>query len=172
MEEIELTFLPKTLPAGLKSGASKEMFDLYLPEGSPRCWLRVTKRGDKMEITKKIPVDGVDSSRMHELNLPLSPEEYATLITLPGKRVEKTRYYYHEKDVDYEIDVFGGDLTGLVMVEVEFASVEEKNAFTSPDWCLCDISHEKLKAGGMLTKEKYADIAADLQAYGYTLLTV
>ena len=40
-----------------------------------------------------------------------------------------------------ELDIFEEDLKGLVIVEVEFDSVEEANAFSAPDWFGEDVTN-------------------------------
>ena len=66
-----------------------------------------------------------------------------------------------------KIDVFGGDLAGLVVVEIEFSSLQEKSDFNAPDWLLVEITQEECIAGGMLCGKKYADIADRLAIFGY-----
>lgn len=172
MEELELTYLAKSLPTGLKSAKQKEMLDIYLPSTSAHPTLRIRKNGDKHEMTKKEPIVEGDSSRQLENTIPLHPDEFAELSQLPGKRVQKTRYLYSEDGVNYEVDVFGGDLTGLVLVDVEFDSVEKKSKFTKPDWCLVEVTQEKFVAGGMLCDKKYSDIEGDLERFDYQKLIV
>jgi CYTH domain-containing protein len=172
MEEFELTYLARGLPAGLGKCPKKEMLDIYLPSSHPHPTLRIRKAGDKLEMTKKEPVSGTDSSHQLETTIPLRPDEYAELSTLSGKRVGKTRYYYHEGNTDYEIDVFRGDLSGLVLVDVEFKSAADKARFTPPSWCLADVTQEKFVAGGMVCGKKYADIERDLARYGYKKIIV
>ena len=165
MEELELTYLVKELP-DLKSVPSKEMLDIYLPSTQEHCHLRIRKIGEKLEITKKEPVTGTDSSHQLEITIPLTSAEYAELSTLPGKRVGKTRYYYTEAGVDHEIDIFTGDLHGLVLVDVEFDTKENKSAFAKPSWCLAEVTQEKFLAGGMLAGRKYEDIESRLETFG------
>ena len=167
MHEIELTFLIKEIPEGIKNSPKNEMLDIYLPSNSEHASLRIRKSGEKMEITKKEPVHGTDSSFQLEKTIPLTKDEYSELATIGGKRVEKTRFYYKESGVDYEIDIFKGDLYGLVLVDVEFKSLEEKAKFVKPDWCLVEVTQEKFIAGGMLAGKKYSDIEKDLEKYNY-----
>ena len=52
-----------------------------------------------------------------------------------------------------ELDRFEGELEGLLLVEVEFPSVEAMNAFTAPDWFGEDVSgsaqyHNSVLSGG------------------------
>ncbi len=172
MEEREFTFLPKTLPSALTGCPSKDMLDVYIPATSEHAVLRIRKQGEKREITKKVPVSGDDSSHMMEHTIPLSHEEYEVLVTLPGKRVAKKRYYYTEDGVDYEFDVFQEALAGLVLVDVEFSSADTQSAFVLPQWCLADVTQEKFIAGGMLSGKAYKDIEQELARFAYTPLFV
>lgn len=108
---------------------------------------------------------------MLETTIPLQKDEFEELATIKGKRVEKTRFYYKENNMDYEVDVFGGDLTGLVLVDVEFKSNEEKAKFKMPKWCLAEVTQEKFLAGGMLCGKSYADIEKNLTKYAYKKLS-
>ncbi len=167
MEELERTYLLKEFPPNLEKASSKEMLDIYLPASSDHPHLRIRKSGDKHEITNKQPVAEGDSSRQIEQTIPLTPEEYTDLTAVPGKRIEKNRYFYEEAGQVYEIDVFKGALSGLVLVDVEFQSVEEKDDFKAPSWCLVEVTQEKFIAGGMLCGKSYADIKNDLARFQY-----
>ena len=41
------------------------------------------------------------------------------------------------------MDIFQGKFEGLILIEVEFESVEEAEVFTAPDWFGRDVSYEK-----------------------------
>ncbi len=170
-DEFELTYLVKELPIGVLSSTAKEILDIYLPANADHAILRIRKSGDKYEITKKVPAHGTDSSHQIENTIPLTPEEFADLSTLPGKRVRKLRYYYHEAGTDYEVDVFQDALQGLVVADVEFDSNEAKAAFVPPVWALADVTQEKFIAGGVLCGKSYSDIAASLEQYNYQPIT-
>jgi len=168
MEEIELTYLAKELPAGVKNSPHKEILDIYVTNGTGHATLRIRKGGDKYELTKKEPIQGADSSRKLESTISLTAEEFEELNKLEGLRVRKMRYYYSENGTNYEIDIFQDALSGLVMVDVEFDSLEKKNNFTPPEWCLVDVTQEKFLAGGMLCgKIKYSDIEPRLRRFSY-----
>lgn len=172
MEELELTYLVRKWPGGFKKSGSKEILDIYIPSSAEHPRLRIRKNGDRLEMTKKQPVKDNDSSHQLETTIPLTKEEYEELAQLPGKRVEKTRFYYEDDGVHYEIDVFKGGLAGLVLADVEFSSVENKAAFKMPSWCLAEVTQEKFLAGGMLCGKKYADIESQLKKLGYKKLYV
>lgn len=167
MEEIELTFLAKELPKGLLNSPSKELLDIYIPAKKDHPSLRIRKSGDRHEITKKEPIKEGDASHQFEKTIPLTSDEFEELNMLKGKRVEKTRYYYKEGETNFEVDVFKGDLIGLMIVDVEFSSLEEKAKFKMPSWCLAEITQEEFVAGGMICGKKYEDIEKDLERFGY-----
>jgi CYTH domain-containing protein len=172
MEELELTYLVKDLPEGVLSSPSKELLDIYIPASVEHPTLRVRKAGEKCEITKKQPIEQGDASRQLEITIPLTKNEFEELNTLMGKRVQKTRFYYKEQNVSYEIDVFRGDLSGLVLADVEFSSIEEKGSFKMPSWCLADVTQEDFIAGGMICGKEYSDVEEVLSRFGYKKLII
>lgn len=167
MEELELTYLAKYLPDDLADFPSTIVADIYLPAASPHPTLRLRRRGDGFEMTKKTPIAEGDRSCQIEQTIALTPLEYDALSTVAGKKVEKRRYRYGYDGVTYEIDVFDGELAGLVLIDVEFSSREAKDRFTPPPFCLADVTQEDAIAGGMLCGKRYEDIAPFLTAYGY-----
>lgn len=172
MEELERTYLLKELPSGFEGTRSEEMLDIYIPSSVEHPVLRIRKIGEKYEITKKEPLKEGDASCQHETTISLTKDEYDELCGLPGKRVQKTRFYYQENGIEYEIDVFRGNLEGLVLVDVEFPSLKEKGAFAVPAWCLAEVTQEKFLAGGMVCGKKYSDIEKELQRFNYKRLKV
>lgn len=167
--ELEKTFLVKELPPNLDGCVSAEIIDIYIPSTEKHPFLRIRKRGDKFEITKKEPIDGKDSSEQYEKTIPLTEKEFNELAVVKGKRFRKQRYYYPQKDegVKMELDFYLDDLEGLVVVDFEFETKDQKDNFQMPDFCLADVTQEKAFAGGMLAGKKYADIEEDLKKYNY-----
>ena len=51
-----------------------------------------------------------------------------------GRRLEKRRHRVPLGDVVAEVDVYGGALDGLLVVEVEFPSEAAAAAFVAPPW--------------------------------------
>lgn len=124
-------------------------------------------------ITKKYPVnssneqDG-DSSRMVEHTIELSTEEYGALNQLRGKKFKKRRFAYKYGEYLAEVDVYLGDLSGLVVIDFEFDSEEAMAKFQKPDFVGSDVTQDVLLAGGTLCGKSYGDIAdALLEKYNY-----
>ena len=173
MIEIEKTFLAKYLPADLKNFPSKEMLDIYVGTEMPHPDLRIRKNGDKYEFTRKSPISESDVSVQKETTIPLSKNEFDDLSFTRGKKIQKTRHLYKLGTGEIaEIDVFSGDLAGLVVVDIEFSSENGKNDFPMPDFCLVEVTQEDFIAGGMLAGKKYADIEYSLNKFGYQKITL
>lgn len=170
--ELELTYLAKELPADLANLPSKLLVDVYYPSEDSHPLLRIRQKGDTYEITKKVMASGTDSSHMLEHTIELTSEEFAALTAAPGKRVAKRRYDYEYEGRKAEIDVFEGELDGLVVVDFEFTDRDDQLAFQMPDFCLADVTQEAFIAGGKLAGKSYADIQADLDRYGYQPLHI
>ncbi len=167
MEELERTYLAKKVSVEMLAAPSKEILDIYLPSTTEHPVLRLRKSGSSFEMTKKQPVVEGDASRQIETTIPLTEAEFAELNSLQGKRVHKIRYYYLHEGIQYEIDVFQDALQGLVLVDVEFSSIAEKDAFIAPDFCLVEVTQEKFIAGGILCGKSYGDIEKQLQQFSY-----
>jgi len=165
--ELEKTYLLKYLPEDIKEKQSIEIFDIYIPKSADHSILRIRKRGEVCEITKKQPIHGNDSSEQQENTISLSQEEFLALTTVDGKKLHKLRYIYPCGDNTAEIDVYQDDFKGLVFVDFEFKTSEDKDKFLMPDFCLAEITQEKFCAAGWLAGKKYSDIEEFLERYNY-----
>lgn len=170
MIELEKTYLAKFLPDNLEDCKQTELMDVYIPMLSCHPKLRLRKRGDSLEITKKTLVDKKDASQQNEQTIDLTKDEFEELLKVGGKKVRKIRHYFKYKEREVEIDVFKDDLSGLVLVDAEFDSIEKKNKFQIPDFCLVEVTQEDFLAGGMLCGKTYQDIEENLIKFGYRKL--
>ncbi len=170
MIELEKTYLLKYFPKDFDFSEYKEIYDVYVGVGDHPI-LRVRKNGEKYEITKKYPVSGTDSSKQIENTIEISEGEFCELAKLPsGRKIRKFRYDYFYKGQNFEFDVFKDDLFGLVLIDAEFATEDEKDRFSMPDFALVDVTQEKIFAGGVLSGKKYEDIVERLNFYNYQKL--
>lgn len=165
--ELEKTYLLKALPAHLKDCRSEVIRDAYIPGASEHPVVRLRQRGERYEITKKEPNDGVDSSRQTEHTIPLSKDEFEALLLSNAKTFVKRRYYCTIDGHKAEVDVYLEDLRGLVVADFEFATENDMEAFVEPKICLADVTQEHMIAGGILAGKKYDDLRATLEKYGY-----
>ena len=80
----------------------------------------------------------------NEVEVPLSREGYEHLKEkVDNHMVYKTRYLVPlEKNLTAELDVFEKHLKGLMIVEVEFPSIDGASDFNPPDWFGEEISFD------------------------------
>ncbi len=169
--ELELTFLAKTLPREIEGQIPDQMIDIMFPEtGVRHPNLRLRKRGQRYEITKKHPVDEGDASAHLESTIPLTKKEYENLSQASSRRVVKDRYKVEISGHQAEVDVFQEKLKGLVLIDFEFSTLKEKDAFKAPTVCLAEVTQEEFIAGGMLAGKSYDDIESDLKRFKYQKL--
>jgi len=136
MIELEKTYLAKEIPQDLKSCENKEIIDIYIPKEARHPTLRIRKNANKYEMTKKTPVNEGDASEQKEQTIILTEQEFKTLQKLDSKQVRKIRYFYkYNENRIAEIDVFKDELEGLIVVDFEFNTTENKNNFNMPDFC-------------------------------------
>jgi len=65
----------------------------------------------------------------------LDPDGFERLWPLTeGRRLHKRRHLIPHGDLEIEVDVYAGELEGLIAAEVEFPSEDAARAFQPPDW--------------------------------------
>jgi CYTH domain-containing protein len=112
--------------------------------------LRIRRKGDRFEITKKTPIDG-DVSRQLEQTIPISEAEFMELTSGLKRKVAKNRYTVENEGRTAEIDIFIGEHEGLILCDFEFETDEELHNFKTPDFVLADVTTEDIIAGGILS---------------------
>ncbi|MFP4116453.1 MAG: adenylate cyclase [Candidatus Aenigmatarchaeota archaeon] len=165
MMELERTFLAKYLP-DLEGCEKVEIKDIYVPAEMRHPVIRIRKKGRNYMMTKKEPEDD-DASAQNEYTIPLTEREFGAFEEVDGKVLVKVRYYKNWNGKTAEIDVFKGKLAGLVLVDFEFESEEQKKNFEPPEFCLADVTQEEFIAGGMLCGKSYEDISNKLEKWNY-----
>lgn len=100
--------------------------------------VRLRIKGDKGYITIKGETFGI--SRMeYEYEIPLKDAE-EMIVQFSDKIIEKDRYEMKIVDHLWEIDVFHGKLSGLVLAEIELETENEE--FIKPLWVTRDVSSD------------------------------
>ena len=171
MVEYERTYLPRALPCDIGMWPSEHIVDVYIPsERSEHPRLRARRKGDVLELTKKLQICSGDASVHSEVTIPLTASEYRELVGSSKRRLSKTRFSGSLSGVSIEVDIFEAGLHGLALVDVEFDSRIAMDDSRMPDFCLADVTQEDFIAGGLLAGRKYDDIAEELEKFGYRKL--
>lgn len=104
------------------------------------CSVRIRLAGDKGFLTLKgKPTDTAPLTRS-EYEYEIPPKEAADMLdTLcDTAQIEKTRYKLRHEEHIWEIDVFHGSNSGLVLAEVELS--HEQEVFDRPNWLGTEVS--------------------------------
>lgn len=88
----------------------------------------------------------------YEYDIPVADAE-ELLELRDGAVIEKTRHEVPVGDIVWEVDVFAGDNSGLVIAEVELASGDQD--FCRPEWLGEEITHDKRFYNADLAKRPY-----------------
>lgn len=133
--EIERKFLVKELPRQLNTFPHTRIEQAYLCTDPV---VRIRRDGNQYYLTYK----GRGLMVREEYNLPLTPQSYDHLLAkADGTVITKTRYRIPlDCGLTAELDIFDGDLAGLIMTEVEFPCEKEALAFTAPCWFGRDVT--------------------------------
>ncbi len=136
--EIERKFLVKELPENMDSYEQKHIAQGYMCTNPV---VRIRRSNDDYFLTYK----GRGKMVREEHEFPLTAEAFEHMLPkIDGILIDKVRYLIPLEDGHTaELDIFQGVLAPLRLVEVEFASVEEAEAFVAPDWFGDDVTNSK-----------------------------
>jgi CYTH domain-containing protein len=161
--ELERRFLLAAAPDGLVLKA--RIADLYL-DGT-RLRLRRVAGADGTVIHKlgqKVRPDGADPSENWITTIYLDAAEYEVFAALPGRRLTKDRHDW--PGTGCTVDVFAGDLTGLVTAELELADRAAFDDFEPPPGVAAEVTHDDRFSGGRLVSTAADELAALLSEVG------
>jgi adenylate cyclase len=128
VSEIERKFRVAQIPTGLGNGASLRQAYVAV-DGDVE--VRVRSDGTRHVLTVK----GGEGLERAEVEVAIDTAAFADLWELAGDRhLEKTRHRIDLDGLTAELDLYAGALAGLAVVEVEFPSRREAEAFDPPDW--------------------------------------
>lgn len=167
--ERERRYLLQDLPEGLtRTDPHFQITDNYIT-GSR---LRLRKIRDPranlwtVKFTQKFALQPPDLSRTVITNTYLNALEAETLSIFEGNEIRKNRYPFEYAGRRFSIDMFLGDLFGLVLAEVSFETDEELESFQQPPFALAEITNNELFSGGKLSQLKFSDIREEIVRIG------
>ena len=163
--ERERRYLLKDLPEGLtRIDPHLQITDNYIT-GSR---LRIRKVRDPktnkwvVKFTQKFPANPNDLSRTFITNIYLNAVEAETLSVFNSNEIRKNRYYFDHDGRRFAVDMFLGDLFGLVLAEVSFDTDEELETFQMPAFALSEVTNNELFSGGRLCELSFADVREEI----------
>ena len=130
--EIERKFRLEGEPDWISDCDSTRIEQGYLAiEGAGGGEVRLRRRDGETLLTVKL---GSGEIRTEE-EIALEPEQFEALWPLTeGRRVEKIRHLVPAETGEIEVDVFDGELGGMITAEMELDSEAHADAFDPPEW--------------------------------------
>ena len=138
--EIERKFLLEREPENLDAHTSEEIEQGYVAITGDGVEVRVRRYGTQAFLTIK---SGGERERIEE-EIEIDERRFRSLWPLTeGRRLQKTRYRIPARaGLTIELDVYHGQLEGLITAEIEFASAEAAAAFRPPAWLGREITDD------------------------------
>lgn len=167
--ERERRYLLQDLPAGLsRSDHHLQITDNYLT--GTRLRLRKVRdpRTNKwtVKFAQKFAPNPSDLSRTLITNIYLSAQEAEVLSVFEANEIRKNRYFFEWEGRRFSVDMFLGDLFGLVLAEVSFETDKELDSFTKPSFALADVTNHEMFTGGSLCHLTFEDIREEIKKSG------
>lgn len=163
--ERERRYLLQDLPAGLsRADPHLQITDNYITGTR----LRLRKVRDPqtnkwtVKFTQKFAPKAGDFSRTIITNTYLNALEAETLSISDANEIRKNRYRFEHDGKKFAIDMFLGELFGLVLAETSFETDEELESFPVPSFALADVTDNELFTGGRLSELRFEDIKGDI----------
>lgn len=139
--EIERKFLIDSLPENLAEYPSWLLEQAYLCR-KPVVRVRREEHGEDKQYILTYKSQGM--MVREEYNLPLDEDAYLHLREkADGRVIRKKRYRIPiDQKLTIELDVFEGELEGLVLAEVEFPDEETAKNWQPPQWFCREVTYE------------------------------
>jgi CYTH domain-containing protein len=148
--EHERRFLVRTPPAEITGAAYVRITDRYIDASRLRLRaMRPSADGATMfKFCKKYGSDDAMSEPI--VNIYLSKAEHTLLAALPGRTIVKRRYHVDWDGLRHAVDIYEGELSGLVIGEIEAPSVAALQSCAVPPWATAEITGDAWFEGGNL----------------------
>ena len=119
----------------------------------PERTVRVRIAGDRGTLTIKGKTIGATRPEF-EYDIPREDAEQLLDTLCQRPLIEKVRYVLREGAHTWEVDVFEGDNTGLVVAEIELQREDE--AFEWPPWLGEEVTHDPRYFNASLVQNPYS----------------
>ena len=168
--ERERRYLLRDLPEGItRADPHLQITDNYMTGSRLRLRKVREPRTNKwtVKLTQKFAPNPHDLSRTIITNTYLNALEAETLSTLfNSNEIRKNRYPFEVDGRTFAVDMFLGDLFGLVLAEVSFETDEELDQFAKPPFALIDVTNDELFTGGKLCELTFSEVRAEIGERG------
>lgn len=167
--ERERRYLLQDLPEGLtRADHHLQITDNYIT--GTRLRLRKVRDPNTnkwvVKFTQKFAPDPEDLSRTIITNIYLNALEAEMLSIFAANEIRKNRYKFEFEGCEFSIDMFLGDLFGLVLAETSFETDAELDKFALPPFALADVTNNEVFSGGRLSELTFAEVTSEIKSSG------
>jgi len=140
--------------------------DHYINDSTLR--LRRVEEGGKpilFKLGQKIRIDGEGPLVIAHTSMYLTEREFNALRGLPSNVLAKSRSIFNLGQLLFSVDVFGGELTGLTLVEIDLgADISTRDPL--PFEKTIEVTLDERFTGGKLADTSSEDLLLILTEYG------
>ena len=173
--EFRRLFLVEHLPEPMtRADAHLQIFDNYIE--NTRLRIRSVRSPETKQWTfvlQQIVFATGNPSRQQISEIFLSDAEHEIFEQFEGREIKrneraatneirKNRYFYEFKNRQIELDVYLGELWGLNLARVVFATETKMKKFSAPPFAVSEVSNNPFFAGANLVGKNLADVQAEL----------
>lgn len=133
--------------------SSSRFSQAYIASGKDRSVRVRIMDGERARLTIKIGRD-LFAREEFEYDIPVSEAQEMTRHAL-GVVLDKTRYHVPHGDHVWEVDVYAGTYSGLVVAEVEIA--DEKDRPLIPDWIGQEVTGDRRYSNANMATEDLSE---------------
>jgi CYTH domain-containing protein len=164
--ERERRYLLRDLPEGLaRADHHFQITDNYITGTRLRIRKVRDPRTNKwvVKFTQKFAPNPADLARTIITNIYLNATEAETLAIFEANEIRKNRYRFEFQDRQFSVDMFLGDLFGLVLAEVSFETDEEMDNFPPPPFAIAEVTNNEIFTGGRLSELTFEEIRKEIE---------
>ena len=164
--ERERRYLLQDLPKGMtRADPHVQITDNYITGTHLRLRKVRDPRTNKwtVKFTQKFAPDPADLSRTIITNTYLNAAEYEVLSVFEANEIRKNRYPFDWEGRRFTIDMFLGDLFGLVLAEVSFENDTDLDGFPKPPFAIAEVTNNELFTGGKLCGLTFEDVREEIK---------
>ena len=163
--ELERRYLLRKLPSDLAEQANGWLIvDRYIVDTRLRLRRMIEMESGKIvfKFGQKYRASSQNGVETTMTNMYLDEEEFDCLSKLEVREIEKRRYRYVNGGLEYGIDVFEGELEGLILAEIECETEQECERLQTPVFSLREVTDDIFFTGGFLSKLTREEFEAGL----------
>ncbi|HVQ94050.1 MAG TPA: hypothetical protein VMU51_23630 [Mycobacteriales bacterium] len=170
----ERRFLLPSLPRALAHGVAAMIEERYIA-GTGLTLRRTLTPGGRsagfgppLTLSQRVRAGSQRSERI-VLTDRLTADQYAALARLPAQVLVWRRYLVELTGHQCGLDVFSGELKGLVLAEATFLAAEQSRAFPRPTYAVAEVTGDDRFSAWALVHTSAGQLAILVAEYGMLL---